>query len=218
MKRIFWQAALASTILLVSSHAWAKVTISPYVSIKSTKSVTPGKKDSSTENETIKQRQEYGINASVSFWRVFKTQLSLGQSQLTTTSKVSEAKDEYGKIDFAQDLNMDTDQPDNEVKITETQRVGKFSLLLDPSFSVFILRFKIGVTAMQRIIEKEEMGVEPATLTVGPKYNPHSGFGAGIRFSPRMFFMAEYNFFHYNYPTQIEPFERELSVSYNVTI
>lgn len=218
MKRIFWQTALTSMLFLVSSQAWARVTISPYVSIKSTKSVTPGKKDSSTENETIKQRQEYGIQASVSFWKLFKTQLSVGQSQLTTTSKVSEVKDEYGKIDFAQDLNMDTDQPDNEVKIKETQRVGKFSLMLDPSFSIFILRFKVGVTAMQRIIEKEEMGAEPSSITVGPKYNPHSGFGAGIRFSPRMYFMAEYNFFHYNYPTQIEPFERELAVSYNVSI
>ncbi|HYX36462.1 MAG TPA: hypothetical protein VE954_25425 [Oligoflexus sp.] len=218
MKRIFWKTALASTFLIISSTAWAKVTISPYVSIKSTKSVTPGKKASGTENESLKQRQEYGIQASVSFWRLFKTQLAVGQSRTTTTSKVSEAKDEYGKIDFAQDLNMDTDQPDNEVKITETQRVGKFSLLLDPSFSIFILRFKIGVTAMQRIIEKDELGLPSTSITVGPKYNPHSGFGAGIRFSPRMFFMAEYNFFHYNYPTQIEPFERELSVSYNVSI
>jgi hypothetical protein len=215
---MIWPAALASALLLVSSSAWARVTISPYVSIKSTKSVTPGKKDSSKENETIKQRQEYGIQASVSFWKLFKTQLSVGQSQLTTTSKVSEAKDEYGKIDFASDLNMNTDQPDNEVTIKETQRVGKFSLLLDPSFSIFIMRFKIGVTAMQRIIEKDELGAEPTTITVGPKYNPHSGFGAGIRFSPRMYFMAEYNFFHYDYPTKIEPFERELSVSYNVSI
>jgi hypothetical protein len=218
MNRIFWQTTLLTTFFLVSSPAWAKVTISPYVSIKSTKSVTPGKKDSSKENETIKQRQEYGIQASVSFWKIFKTQLSLGQSQLTTTSKVSEAVDEYGKIDFAKDLNMDTDQPDNEVKITETQRVGKFSLLLDPSFSIFILRFKIGVTAMQRIIDKEELGREPSSITVGPKYNPHSGFGAGIRFSRNMYFMAEYNFFHYNYPKDIEPFERELAVSYNITL
>jgi hypothetical protein len=131
---------------------------------------------------------------------------------------VSEVKDEYGKIDFATDLNMDTEQADNEVKLTETQRVGKFSLMLDPSFSIFIMRFKVGVTAMQRIIDKEEMGAEPSSITVGPKYNPHSGFGAGIRFSSRMFFMAEYNFLHYNYPTKIEPFERELAVSYNVSI
>jgi hypothetical protein len=218
MNRKIWQTLVAATFLLVNSDAWAGLTISPYVSIKSTKSVTPGKTNKNQEGETIKQRQEYGINASLSFWRLFKTQLSVGQSKQTTTSKVSAVTDEYGKIDLSKDLNMDTDQPDNEVKLTETQRVGKFSLLVDPSFSIFILRFKIGVTAMQRIIEKEEMGVEPATLTVGPTYNPHSGFGAGIRFTPRMYFMAEYNFFHYNYPTKIEPFERELAVSYNVSI
>ncbi len=218
MNSKFWHSALATAFLLASSAAWAGVSISPYVSIKSTKSVTPGKKDKTTENETIKQRQEYGIQASVSFWRLFKTQLAVGQSKMTTTSKVSEVTDEYGKIDLSTDLNMDTDQPDNEVKLTETQRVGKFSLLIDPSFSIFILRFKVGVTAMQRIIEKDELGVEPSTITVGPKYNPHSGIGAGIRFTPRTFFMAEYNFFHYNYPTQVEPFERELAVSYSISI
>lgn len=218
MMKKFWQGALASSFLLVSTGAWAGVTISPYVSIKSTKSVTPGKKDKTTENETIKQKQEYGIQASLSFWRLFKTQLSVGQSKTTTTSKVSEVTDEYGKIDLSKDLNMDTDQPDNEVKLTETQRVGKFSLMLDPSFSIFILRFKVGVTALQRIIEKEEVGVDPSKITVGPTYNPHSGVGAGIRFGPRMYFMAEYNFFHYNYPKNIEPFERELAVSYNVSL
>ncbi len=214
----FWQGALVSSFLLVSSNAWAGLTISPYVSIKSTKSVTPGKKDKTKENETIKQRQEYGVQASLSFWRLFKTQVSVGQSKMTTTQKVSEVTDDYGKIDVSSDLNMDTSQPDNQVKLTETQRVGKFSLLIDPSFSIFIMRFKIGVTAMQRIIEKDELGVGTESITVGPKYNPHSGVGAGIRFSSRMYFMAEYNFFHYNYPTKVEPFERELAVSYNVSI
>jgi hypothetical protein len=218
MHRKLWQALLALVILLVNTDAWAKLTISPYASIRSTKSVTPGKKDKSTENETIKQKQEYGISASLSFWRLFKTQLSVGQSKTTTTSKVSEVKDEYGKIDLSSDLNMNTDQPDNEVKLTETQRLGRFSLLIDPSFSIFILRFKVGVTAMQRIIDKEETGAASSSITVGPKYNPHSGLGAGIRFSSSMYFMAEYNFFHYSYPSKVEPFERELAVSYNVSI
>lgn len=126
--------------------------------------------------------------------------------------------DEYNKIDIAKDLDMDTAQPDNLVKLTETQRVGQFSVMLDPSFSIFILRLKLGITAMQRIITKDELGVGTSTITVGPTYNPHSGVGAGIRFSSNMYFMAEYSFYHYNYPSKVEPFERELTVSYNVSI
>lgn len=216
--RTLGQLALLATVFLVATPAWARFTFAPYASIKSTKSITPGKKDQSTENEVIKQRQEYGLRASVSFWRLFKTQLSVGQSKLTTTQKVSQVKDEYGEIDLNAELNTDTSDPDKDLKLTETQNVGKFSLILDPSFSIFIARFKLGITARQRIIEKEEVGVAPTKITDGPTYKPHSGVGVGIRFTPRMYFMAEYEVYHYAYPPNIEPFERELSVSYNVSI
>lgn len=214
MKIVNLFACLAA-VLLLSQPAEARFDVAPYVSIKSTKSVTPGKKD--TENEKIQQRQEYGIKASLSFWRLFKTQLSLGQSKQTTTHKVNNVVDEYGEIDFNKDLNMDTTDPDKEIRLIETQRVGKFSLMIDPSFSVFILRLKVGVTALQRIIEKEELGQPGQTITEGPTYKPHSGLGFGIRFTPRMYFMAEYEMYHYKFP-EAEPFERELSVSYNVSI
>lgn len=214
----FGKAALLTALFLSSHTALAGFSFAPYVSIKSTKSVTPGKKDKSTETETIKKRQEYGVRASLSFWKLFKTQLSVGQSKLTTTQKVSAVKDEYGEIDFNEELNMDTSDPDKEIRLTETQNVGKFSLILDPSFSVFIARFKLGITARQRIIDKEEIGVEPVKITDGPTYKPHSGLGVGIRFSPRMYVMAEYEVYHYKYPPDIEPFERELTVSYNISI
>ena len=208
---------LAVGILVTAvKPAIAGISFAPYASIKSTKSIKPGADKS--ETETIKQRQEYGLRASVSFWKLFKTQLSVGQSQLTTTSKISEVTDEYGDVDLQADLNMDTSQPDKEVQLTETQRVGKFSLLLDPSFSIIILRFKLGITAQQRIIEKEELGALKETITVGPTYKPHSGLGFGVRLTPRMYFMAEYEVYHYKYPPDIEPFEREVSVSYNVSI
>ncbi len=209
---IFAGLILAS---LAASEAFAKVEFAPYVSIKSTKSVTPGKKN--TENESIKQRQEYGIRAGVSFWRLFRTQLSVGQSVMTTTQKTSEAVDEYGEVDFSKDFNMDTSDPLNEMKLTETQRVAKFSLMLDPSFSIFIMRAKIGVTARQRILQKEATGQEMEKIEAPISYKPHSGVGLGVKFGPRMYFMAEYEVYHYKFP-EIEPFERELSVSYNVSI
>ena len=214
MKKANIVACLALGLALAPS-AFAGFDFAPYASIKSTKSVTPGKK--STEDESIKQRQEYGIRASLSFWHLFKTQLSVGQSKTTTTQKTSTVVDEYGEIDYNKDFDMDTSNPDNLMKLTETQRVGKFSLILDPSFSIFILRLKVGVTAVQRIVDKEEVGQPNQSITTGPTYSPHSGVGLGVRFCPKMYFMAEYEMYHYKYP-KIEPFERELSVSYNVSI
>lgn len=208
---------LAGLILAsaMAESAYARVEFAPYVSIKSTKSVTPGKKG--TEDESIKQRQEYGIRASVSFWRLFKTQLSLGQSKTTTTHQTNQAADEYGEVDFSSDFNMDTSDPANTMSLTETQRIGKFSLLLDPSFSIFIMRAKIGVTARQRIIEKAEVGRPDEKLEAPITYKPHSGVGVGVKLGRSMYFMAEYELYHYAAP-KLEPFERELSISYNVSI
>lgn len=199
------------------SLSYAGFDISPYVSVRSTKSVRPDKKNKSNENETIKQRNEAGIKASLSFWRLFKLGLGVGQSKLTTTEKVSQVKDEYGDIDMQKDLNMSTDDPEASSKITETQNVARFNLMIDPSFWIFIVRAKIGVTAMQRIIESEITGQEKQTLTDGPKYKPNSGLGLGVRLSPKMYFIAEYSAYHYKFP-EIEPFERELSVSFNVSL
>ncbi|RZA12750.1 MAG: hypothetical protein EOP10_30880 [Proteobacteria bacterium] len=103
------------------------------------------------------------------------------------------------------------------MSLTETQRIGKFSLMIDPSFSIFIMRAKIGVTARQRIIEKAEAGRPDQKIEAPITYKPHSGVGVGIKFGPKMYFMAEYEMYHYAAP-KLEPFERELSVSYNVSI
>lgn len=202
---------------MFSSAAQAGVTISPYVSIKSTKSVKPQKKDKTKETESVKQRQEAGIRGSVSFWRLFSLTAGVGQSKLTTTEKVQDAKDEYGEIDYEKDLNMSTENPEQNLKITETQRNAKLTVAIDPGFWIFILRAKAGVTAQQRILETEQEGSEPTTLTFGPTYKPHSGFGLGVRFSRSMYAMAEYTFNHYKFP-EIEPFEREATISFSISL
>lgn len=199
-----------------ATPALAGIEVSPYVSIKSTKSVKPNSKNKSQENETVKQRKEAGLRAGIGFFRLMRFQMSVGQNQLVTTQKTQAAKDEYGEIDYQKDMNMSVDNPEQEVKITETQRNGKASLILDPSFSIFMLRAKAGVTATQRIVTTEVTGGEKVTKTFGPTYKPHSGFGAGVRLSPTMYVMAEYNFLHYQFP-KIEPFEREVAVTYSVS-
>ncbi len=210
-------ALLCVAALVSSGVAEARVTVAPYVSIRSTKSIKPVKGNKDQEAETVKQRQEAGVRGSISFWRLFSLSASLGQSTLTTTEKTQAAKDEYGEIDYQKDLNMSTDNPDNEIKITETQRNGKLSIVLDPGFWIFILRAKAGVTATQRILKVQETGEAETVQTFGPTYKPHSGFGFGIRFTPKFYAIAEYNMYHYAFP-EIEPFEREVAVSFAVEI
>jgi hypothetical protein len=202
--------------IVFSGYGYARISVSPYISIKSTKSVNPNRKKG-TETEKIKQRQEAGIKGSISFWRLFKFQLGVGQSKLTTTEKTAQAKDEYGEIDYEEDLNISTEEADKEIRITETQRNAKASLIIDPSFSIFILRAKAGVTARQRVLETEIIDGEKTNLTKGPTYNPHSGFGAGVRFGRTMYFIIEYNFDHYKFP-ELEPFEREVAVNFGINI
>ncbi|MEN9834364.1 MAG: hypothetical protein RL011_557 [Pseudomonadota bacterium] len=207
--------SLVGIALFTAQSAQARVQLSPYVSIRSTSSIKPQTNDKSTERATSKQRQEAGLRGALSFWRLFSLQASVGQSKLTTTSKVQEAKDEYGEIDFAEDMSVSTDNPDNDLKVTETQRNARLSLAIDPGFWIFIVRAKAGVTATQRIIDTEETGKEPVNKTFGPTYKPHAGAGLGLRFSPKFYVMAEYNTFHYAFP-KIEPFEREVAMSFAI--
>lgn len=213
----------ASFVFCLSAQAFARITFEPYVSVSSTKQVKPDKAGQTkntpakTETEIIKQRTTYGIRGSVSFFRLMKFQLGVGQNELATTSKTSQAVDDYGEIDFEKDLDMDTSTPDKEVKVTETQRKGTATLVLDPSFSIFVLRAKAGVVATQRLLKKEEQD-KPAVDYVSPiSYKPVVGGGAGIKFGPRMYFIAEYSLFLYKFPEKA-PFEREVTVTYGVSL
>jgi len=209
---------LCATSMLLGTHqAIAGVSIAPYVSIKSTKSITPNAKDSTQESSKVKQRQEMGVRGSLTFCSLFSLQLGVGQSVLTTTQKTQVATDEYGQIDYKKDLNMSTADAAAEIKITETQRLAKLGLSLDPSFSIFILRAKAGVGATQRILVSEVTAQPKKTSTFGPFYKPYAGIGAGIRFTPLMYFMAEYTFDYYAFP-KLEPFQREVTATYAVEL
>ena len=57
--RLGWFCCL-TVLLLPEQQAVAGITVAPYVSIKSTKSISPNAKDSTQENSKVKQRQEMG--------------------------------------------------------------------------------------------------------------------------------------------------------------
>ncbi|MHA0110894.1 hypothetical protein ACXYUI_27665, partial [Klebsiella pneumoniae] len=79
------------------------------------------------------------------------------------TQNVQSAKDQYDEINYKSDLNMSTTDPASTIKTTETQRNGQFKLVIDPSFSIFILRAQIGITATQRTIVAEQTGLPTTT-------------------------------------------------------
>ena len=108
---------------------------------------------------------------------------------------------------------MDTSDPEADAKVREVQKLGRATLVFDPGFWIFIARFKAGVTATQREIQIDDGPVK----IFPPTYKPHSGAGLGVRMGRKASAMMEYNFFHYKFP-EIEPFEREVSVSFSLNL
>src|SRR5690606_13192047 len=108
-----------------------------------------------------------------------KLVFSVGESLHTTTTTESAMKDEYGEIDLGAELDSST--TGEEKKKKELQRLGRFTFVLDPSFSIFIIRTKVGITARQRILKLYTNDVLQETLEPEPTYKPHAGIGFGVR-------------------------------------
>ena len=193
-----------------------RFSVEPFVQINSIKTKVRDKTDPTKETEVIRERQTAGLRVSLGLGRLFKLQTSGGQSTLTHTTKQQDAVDEYNEIDYKADLDMGTDSPDKEIKVTEIQRRGTASLVLDPSFKIFILRARAGVTAFQRELTKEAIGENTVTLITPWTYKPTATVGAGIKIGRKMHFIAEYGYFFYAFP-KTQPFEQELTVSYGVS-
>lgn len=208
-------ALLSSLLLTMGTASEAGVSISPFVSINSTKSIKPA--GSGTEKTTNKQRTTYGIRGKISFWRLMGLQASIGTNKLATTEKTSEIKDEFDEIDLNKELDISQDDPEQEVKITEEQRRAQVNLVIDPSFSIFILRAKAGVQATQRLFTREQEGMEKETFEGPITYKPVAGAGAGVRLGRKAFFIAEYNFLFYKFP-EYEPFEREVAITAGINL
>jgi hypothetical protein len=150
-------------------------------------------------------------------WRLLKLEGSVGQSVMENTFESQAAVDDFGSIDYEADANIDTSDGAPPVKTTETMRQGRAGIALDPSFSIFILRGKAGVQGTQRLMKVAQDGVTTEDIEEPITYKPYAGYGGGIKLNSRTFFLMEYTFFLYKYP-EIEPFIREVSVSFGVSI
>lgn len=214
MKALVVIIGVTSTFLF-ASPALARVSVSPFVSIGSDKKIKPD--ETGKDKTETTQRVTYGVNATVSFWRLFGLQLSLGQNRTETETKTGDVVDEWDEIDYKSDLDMSTDDPERDVKITETQRRGRLGVVFDPGFWILVARAKAGVQATQRIIKLQEGNESPVEHIEPITYKPYAGAGLGVKLSPRMQAMAEYHWFFYRFPDW-EPFEREVTVSLNIAL
>lgn len=212
---------IALFAIALSSEAFAKsasrFSFTPYVSMKSKTVKKKDKNDPTKEVATTRTRTEYGFKAGLRFMSIMKLSLGVGQSSLTKKEEVSELKDEYGEIDFNQDLGTSNHAPTDEITMTETRRNAKLTLSVLPKLGPFIVKAGAGVTAKQRIIASEINGIQQPTLTKGPTYKPHSVVGAGFRIDSKKHMMLEYEMYHYKFP-ELEPFERAVTLSVTVGI
>lgn len=198
------------------NKAQAGIIFEPYFSYRSTKSIDPNRKENK-DKETIKNREEKGLKAGLSFYNLFKIQASVGQSFTVTTTTYKDATDEYDEIDYQEDLNTDPDSESKDIKIKETDSRATFSLLFDPSFWILIMRAKAGVLARQRIVKTFEEDTLIKESEPPVTYKPQAGLGLGVKFSPSIYAVLEYNFYFYKFP-ETEPFERaaELSIGFSI--
>lgn len=201
-------------LLGVAQTAEARFYMSPYVSVSSKKKIKPA--DAGKESSNTSQRTTYGIRAGLGLGKLFRLQLSVGRAQLDKSEKVSKASDDLEEIDYEEDLNMSTDDPDALVNTKEIQDKARLTAILDPGFWIFIARAKAGVQASQRKMSLTQGG-ETSEFTTPIKYSPLAGAGLGIRLGRMMKAMAEYTLIFTEFPEE-KPFEREVSVSFSINI
>lgn len=202
--------------MLSSQAAYSGINFEPYFSYRSTKGITSDRSEG-TETETIKNREEKGIRAGIGIFSLLKIQASVGQSFTVTTKKTNQITDEYDEIDFEKELNYDPNSEVKDLKTKETDSRANVSVIVDPSFWIFIARVKAGVSARQRVVKVFEGDTMVLKKEPAITYKPIAGAGLGVKFSYNMYAIAEYSFYFYKFP-ETEPFERSVSLSLGFSI
>ena len=208
---------LIGLMIMMNAHdAYGGINFEPYFSYRSTKGITSDR-SKGTETETIKNREEKGIRGGIGFFSLLKIQASVGQSFTVTTKKTNQISDEYDEIDFEKELNYDPNSEVKDLKTKETDSRANISVIVDPSFWIFIARAKIGVSARQRVVKVFEGDTQVLKKEPPITYKPVAGAGLGVKFSYNMYAIAEYSVYFYKFP-EPEPFERSVSLSLGFSI
>ena len=199
-------------------YAAGRLSIVPYASVSSSKSIKPTKSKDASE-ESVNQRTTYGLKIDVRLLSVVSLQVQGGVNQLDKTKKQSAVRDEFKEIDFEKDLNLDTGDASHQYRYQEEQRLGVAKLVLSPRLGKYLwVRAGAGVRARQRMISVTDKVKEEKTSIKDPiRYHAVGSAGIGIRLFGATSAQVEYNFYFMKFP-KTQPHEQEVSVGFAVSI
>lgn len=220
----YYICAISLGVAPVHAQAASGLSVTPFASVSSTKSIKPnkvGKKDDPEKEstETVVQRTTYGLRFDLRLTSYFGLNASVGTNKTDTTKKAVAARDEYNEIDYSKDANVDPNQQSATYRLVEEQRLGKVEALLQPRLgSVVTLKVGAGVRARQRLIDITDTQSETKSSIKAPiTYHAVGVAGATLRLLRAFSAITEYRFYFLKFP-KTEPHEQEVTVGFSVAI
>ncbi len=219
-KRVM-QPALVLALLFVSggseiAEAASRFSVGPYASVSSTKEIKPGEESS---EESVTQRTTYGLRVGIGLMRFLSLDVKVGVNEVDQTKKSVALRDEFDEINFEEDANVDTNDPDAEYRYQESQKLGVAKFVFRPRlFRMVWLNLGAGVRARKRdltITEKPNGTKE--TIDDPIKFHAVAAAGVGFRLLGSFTGSIDYDFYFIKFP-ETEPHEQEVTVSFGVEI
>jgi hypothetical protein len=207
------------------AEAQGRLSIVPYASVSSSKSIKPNKvgKDkaetSTSSTENVNQRTTYGLKIDIRLLSFLAFNVQGGVNKVDKTKKVSGMRDEFKEINIVEDLNLDPDNQKSEYRYQEEQRLATAKLMLTPRLGSFLwLKAGAGVRARQRLITVTDKVSDESQKIKDPiRYHAVGTAGVGVRLFRSMSAQAEYNFYFMKFP-EVEPHEQEVAVGFGISI
>lgn len=226
--RLLLNFAAASVLGIFSlhfQHAQAGIlTITPYASVSSTKSIKPNKvgksaNGSGTETESVTQKTTYGLNLDFRISQYFVFRVGGGTNQTDATRKMIAMRDEYGYINYEKDANVDPAKQDATYRKIEKQNMGRAELLFQPILTNYLwLKFGAGVRAMRRDVAVTDVEKNIKTSIKDPfRYHAVGTAGAGARLLRGLSANVEYKFYFIKFP-KTQPHEQEVLIGFGIQI
>jgi|GEM_PF-648559 len=220
-------ALLSPSLALAAGARFGGLSIVPYASVSSSKSIKPekaaqqkGGTDAKSTNESVNQRTTYGLKINVRLFSFVALDVSGGMNKVDNTKKVSAIRDEFDEINIRKDFNLDTENQTADFRYQEEQRLANAKILLQPRLGqVLTLKAGAGVRARQRIITiSDKLDPTKSTKKTDPiRYHALATAGAAVRLFGAASAHAEYNFYFIKFP-ETEPHEQEVLIGFGVSI
>lgn len=196
-----------------------RLSVGPYASVTSSKSIKAKKPGSEASEEVTTQRTTYGLRADIRLSKFFSLTGQAGVNKVDRTKKLVAMRDEYGDIDFQSDLNVSPGDQNATFRYQEEQRLGQAKLVLRPLYTSFLwLNVGAGVQARQRLITSTDKATGVSTKTTDKiRYQALASAGLGYKILRAFTGKIEYTFYFTKFP-KTQPHEQEVAVNFGVEI